>query len=177
MKKEDGRKNNGGWRPGAGRKPSAAKQLALEADRLFGEAAMDGYTIVPRKVGRQTRWVKKSRFDVLLEEYVRLGLIFKKGYRREFTKFCTLALETDDPEVYEYRLSRIEYEVNQAKKARGSEQTKEVQPKDPALVMYEEQVKKGEELAEIIRHQNERNSRAIDSYERNKEIHRKHFGQ
>src|SRR5436189_139662 len=73
----DGRKNNGGYRPGSGRPLSSARQIALE----FG---MEIITVKEFRCG-QMRKVKKTRNEVMLDALFHLA-----HYERNRRATCLL---------------------------------------------------------------------------------------
>ena len=112
MKKKDGRKNNGGYRYGAGR-PSAYN---MYLDQIFGEETdniLEGETIVTRQPNgyKQARRFRRLRYQILVDAYITLGLPFKKGYKRDWNEFKKLLLDTPNEIRREGRAAYIRSEL------------------------------------------------------------------
>jgi len=167
MAGKKGGNTHGGARPGAGRPRKVVDYDIYDEDNIFTDRYLGSTIIVREMRGRQTRRVKKSRFDMLLDNYARSGLIFKKGHRKDFKEFVAMALATPDEEVYDYRKSRLEYVINQARKAQEEkERAKQPKPKEPWEIEFERAEDERKKLQEILKKQRLSDDVAIARYDR-----------
>ncbi len=162
-KKQDGRKNNGGARAGAGRKPTR-KYDYFSPDYMFGaETLSEKVVVVEKEPGSQARRIKKTRFEVIVDAYARAGLPWKKGFKRDFAAFVKVALDTSfDEEEYAYRQSYLEERLQQESYRRGLWGKPQEKKLEPWEKEEEEQRKIREEIQNKVREQNRKSAKAIE---------------